>query len=779
MRCHNIAFVCNLTIKTNSGMKRNWKNWTRVCGILLLGICAPLFACSDGDEPLEGGTPGTEGPGYSNDEEITGEEDLQIAVIKASGTTGQNAISATDMKKMYDNDKSTFYQSGRVSENNLTLTYVLNGTETVDYCVYTPGNRNGAWGKIEVYVKENATGADFVKVADKNLGFPEWPVTIFFEGKKKIREVKFVVKSGFNDNARCAEMEFFRRVNPEFNPLTLFTDATCSELKDGITETEIEACGNPFYETIAKAMLAGTYPREFRIQDFKARMLPVIQANENKTNGFSLYENVTGIYVKRNETLTVFVGDIPASESVSLKIINFEDQWGYYNGMSVALRPGFNQIKTENKGLVYVAYHNENPETTPPVKIHFATGAVNGYFDTSKHTREQWSNIINNTVCDFFDIVGKRVQITFAANDFKNNCNDPFALMDIYDQFVELSEEFTGMKKYRRTLKNRVFYHYCSDPGGGMGAFGNHILWNNAKSINIPGATTPDKLKNDPWGPVHELGHELQIRPGKQLYTGMTEVTNNLLSIYVQLQLGNNSRLFTQIQTPAGTAFQSDFERAMTWYGAEKRAHNYAMGSQRTVLTKLVPLWQLYLYFNEVLGEDDWFKDYYEEMRKSNVTSKNGEAQMEQIRILCRVSGLNLLDFFEHTGFLTPFSGNTEDGSDTFTVTQKMIDDIKTEISAKGYTKPDVEFWRLTDQTDNIKAFKEKLSVSKGSATRSTDYRTYTMTGWQNVAAYEVETGGKLVFVSPHQKFTVEGNVDSSTQVYAVSATGERTKVTF
>ena len=256
----------------------------------------------------------------------------------------------------------------------------------------------------------------------------------------------------------------------------------------------------------------------------------------------------------------------------------------------------------------------------------------------------------------------------------------------------------------------------------------------------------------------------------------MTEVTNNLIPAYVQLCHGLDSRLYSQEDISSKkTGHKSEFERAMTYYQAEKRPHNYNMQGTRTVLTKLIPLWQLYLYSAEVLGQD-WFKDYYQRLLTNEYTGKDGEAQMQVIRIFCEISGLNLLDFFEHSGFLTPTDEPTNTGEAVFTVTAEMIENIKEEIEAKQLPKPDVEIWRLTDQRENIEAFRNKSVIVEGTAVRNR--ASFEMTSWENVAAYEVYTQEKLVYVSPHDSFTVvNAEVDESTYVMAVSATGEKVKV--
>lgn len=311
-----------------------------------------------------------------------------------------------------------------------------------------------------------------------------------------------------------------------------------------------------------------------------------------------------------------------------------------------------------------------------------------------------------------------------------------------------------------------------------MAAGDGQITWNNSKGLSIPTATTATALYENPWGLAHELGHELQLRPGRSRYDGMLEVTNNLLSAYIQrcYNGAESSRLYNTLSN--GSNYNSEFERAMCYYQAEKRAHNYNMNGTRTVLTKLIPLWQLYIYAAEV-EEKDWFKDYYQHLLTDKYEGTNGAAQLQVVRIFCKISGQNLLDFFEHSGFLTPTNDVTDKGEEIkFNVTKAMIDNLKAEIQSMNLPKPQVEIWRLTDQKENIDAFKNKSPIVKGTATRNNTL--FTMNNYKNVAAYEVYTKGELVFVSPHNSFTVPDNiVDKSTYVVAVSAIGEKVKVTF
>lgn len=751
-------------------MKQKW--------IISLSLLALLsMGCSDnGKENIFTNTD-SNFPEYENNHPVKGEEDVLVQIISASGTKGGNnqAISTEEINKTCDNDRTTYYKGGG---QPATFIYEFSGNEVVDYCLAYPlhptENRwYGAWGKVEVWTKESGEDKEFIKVIEQELGESGMVVTFPFEGRKKLKAVKITVKSGAQGFVHCGDVQFFRKTDTLFDYTSLFKDQTCSELKDGITEKEIQDCPEPFYATLAKALYEGTYPTKFRIQEFEARPEPAIHGNANYINSFSRYENVTGIYAEEGEELIIFVGDIPVGQHVGIVV----KQWGAHED-DYSLRSGINKIKIKRKGLVYVMYHKSTANELFPVKIHFATGKVNGYFDITKHDIKEWNTIINNTCCDFFDILGKRVHLAFSSLDFRQHCQNPFDLMKAYDEIVDLSEEFQGLIKFERQLTNRITINYHAGTGGAMGAGNGVINWNNPNSISIPAAVQVEKAQNDFWGVAHELGHELQLRPGRSRYNGMLEVTNNLIPAYIQLKRGIESRLFTpgSISNPK-TGHQSEFERAMTYYQAEGRPHNYNMQGTRTVLSKLIPLWQLYLYATEVSGED-WFKDYYQKLWEEPYVGEDGAAQLQVVRIFCDVSKQNLLKFFEKSGFLTPISEPTDNNEPIFTITQEDIDKLKKDIEAKNYPEPNVEFWRLTDQKESIQDFKNKNEVIKGTAKRYN--QVFEMIGWKHVAAYEVYTAGKLVYVSPHQTFEVKNaEINNSTYVMAISATGTKTKVTF
>ena len=105
-------------------------------------------------------------------------------------------------------------------------------------------------------------------------------------------------------------------------------------------------------------------------------------------------------------------------------------------------------------------YHLDNYETAPAITLHFASGNVNGYYDSQNPAHEgRWEELINNAVDKHFDVLGKYAHLTFPTSRFRNNTKEGKDLIDWYDQLVYREAEFLGLMKYERMFKNRAYFH--------------------------------------------------------------------------------------------------------------------------------------------------------------------------------------------------------------------------------------------------------------------------------------------------------------------------------
>ena len=294
------------------------------------------------------------------------------------------------------------------------------------------------------------------------------------------------------------------------------------------------------------------------------------------------------------------------------------------------------------------------------------------------------------------------------------------------------------------------------------------------------------------WGPAHEIGHCNQTRPGVK-WIGLTEVTNNIMSEYVQTTIfGQPSRIQTE---DMGAVYRNRYSKAWNGIIVPKASHAdfKNLDDSDDVFCKLVPFWQLELYFGKVLGRTPlqqsdrggFYPDVFEYARTKDYGGMSeGQIQMDFVYNCCVAAQVNLLDFFEKWGFLTPVDRSIEDyDTKTLKVTEEMVDELKKKVENLGYDKlQNIALEYISDNTWGL--YKNKPEVISGTnATRSGN--TITIKNWQNVVAYEVkDQTGKLVFVSSGETtssttdmFTLSGNWDSSYKLYAVSAAGKRTEI--
>lgn len=693
--------------------------------------------------------------------------------LKVSTATASSFQSGSGIEKSFDGDKNSLYHSNWSNSGAdyfpIELTYNFQDEESLDYLVYYPraSGSNGNFKEIEVWISTEEEPT-FTKMIEKDCKGSGSATRIAFDKRiEKPKAVRFIVKSGSGDGqgfAACAEMEFYRANPDNYDASQLFSDKCCSVLKPGITAEMIEACPNAFYRNIAYYLFADKYPKEFRIAEFKAYEHPDKMAAVNKTSPYSLLDNATGISVRAGEELVVFAENL-YGRTVSLKVQNLDAPGADgYGGASYPLAEGMNKLKMSAKGLVYVMYHCDDYETAAPVKLHFATGVVNGYYDSQKHTPEKGAELLMNAKDQYFDVLGKYAHLTFPTARFRNHTTSLKNLIDLYDDLVFMEMDFMGLRKYGKVFKNRSYFHviYTSY----MYATSYRTAYNDNTLGDL---CNEERLRTSPWGPAHEVGHCNQTRPQLK-WVGTTECTNNIHSMYVQTQWGNVSRL--QGEDMSSDGFTNRYEKAMTATFTTNGAH----GAEGDVFCKLVPFWQLQLYVGEVLGKADFYKDVYEMARVNPNPATNGACQLEFTVLCSDAAKLDLTDFFERWGFYAEINEMIDDyGVSNLTVTQEAAQQVIARIKAKGYPKPSADFEYITDRTVDV--YRANAAVQKGSAVR--EGRTLTMSGWKNVAAYEVYKAGKLIFVSAESSFKIKEEPDNTFQVYAIAANGEKTLVTF
>lgn len=655
------------------------------------------------------------------------QEDTLIKVIKAEATSEEKNSMDSDgnpltLAMSYDGNKSTYYNSkfGAISYP-FYITYQLEEGHALNRIVYAPRTDNGnQWGSFDKFTVEVSTydkpdEYTIIGAYERGDGVST-PFSIDLkEGITNAKMVRFTITKAYKDRVSCAEMEFYEMSKNKFDPTTLFSDKMFTTLKEGVTEKQIRQTPDERLKQLGLALLSKKYDASFRLADYRPFQSPEIMASRNKTSKYSLRDNPTGIYAKANDTLSIIVGPIYNGGEISILIQDLNG--GYNNYKKYILREGYNQIITEVGGLIYILNHVKDdipliPKTnsdkaiinTKTISVHFVMGKVNGYFDIQKNKESDWNKILNNATYQDIDVLGKYAHITWRISDFKKYETNIIESITNFDNLVYLEEEFMGLVKYNKMFNNRM--HFCIDYKASSPNASDYRTVYNASDYYAEPFCKPFAFPTRCWGPAHEAGHCNQTRPGFK-WAGMTEVTNNIMSLWVQTSLGQNCKLLVD---GGKGSYKNYYEWATDYIINEKRAHCLPDVANANRELQLVPFWQLKLYMIDALGKKDFYHDLYEHYRVTDNLGTSaftdGIIQLDFVRQVCALSGLNMLDFFEKWGFLSPVNTILNDYSQkTFIITQEQINMLKDEINSKSYTTPHKDVSQITET--NMILYKE------------------------------------------------------------------------
>jgi hypothetical protein len=591
-----------------------------------------------------------------------------------------------------------------------------------------------------------------------------------------------------------------------FNPMTIFADQSCTTLRPEVTKELIEStCDVEMYRVMALQMLDGTYPAEFRIMNIEPLPDPAIDATRNKTARYGVMDNPTGISVSSYDTLHVFANGLPTKGAAKLRIQTLSTTMLGGYGLTpgeIELANGENIIPagvlTGGKGLAYIRYYYADESKKPDnLKVNIYGGAVNGYFDLRKHTNADWQRLISAAVNPYFDIVGKYSVVTALTEWFRRNTvGRGKELVDAYDAVVELEWKFMGLLDPPRGFggrhRTRAYFHQ-EVMKTGVAAYATDYR----TAYPDDYMTKPDAIVGgDVWVFGHEHGHINQTRPGFR-WSGMVEVTNNLEAMYLRtharelIPTSPNTALNTNLQTIPDGGYINTYERAFNWFFGRGRPlatptpHN-RNDNNAHLFHQLVPLWQLYLYLDNILGKTgthgaSFYEDIYEHYRKSDKTvgtRTDGQHQIYFVELVCKTANLNLTDFFRKTGFLQPYSAGS------FLVSEAMVNAAIDNI--KGYPSPTQAVEYITDANASI--FKNRSPLQTGGSAQIVNGKIVSFNGWPNAVAFEVREHDKdgdirCIFTADNgltpQSFNGSGFVfdPSVHHLYAVAHDGERREV--
>ena len=519
----------------------------------------------------------------------------------------------------------------------------------------------------------------------------------------------------------------------------------------------------------------------YRERKFRAYK-PVEEQQEKLKTGISSYfENPTGIAFQAGERVSLMV---TGGKGQELRLIVHEfdaadEKWFDITRPSLSgvqktkvnplpthteyeLQEGENELIICNRGLGYLHYRSANPQEAPEVLVKIKGGRVNGVI-TPADDAATYQRLLAAATYPAMDLLGQRVQLIFPTEGLRKGCpEDARPLIGIYDRILTLIEDdLLGWSRYRVHTGGHVLVRPIADGSlcaGEMGVF--FPKW------AFPGMANAQNVEKSSWGPAHELGHQLQTRPG-MMWMGTVEVTNNIAAMYVNYKLApHRLRLETAMSANArgermrGGIFDCFVNNAITrrrlwqFQGAALPAELPPAwkDTARDVFTDVAPLWQLLLYNHEVRGQKDFYPQIYESVRNTDESKlTQGELRVLFCKRACDAAGLDLSEFLVKTGILAPIDRVVGDyESAHMTITRDMC--LETIAYAHRYPKPEsAVLYYLTGKS--LPIYRDRLAVQRPAADFAPpaieNGRLELPPGvWQNAVAFEAYRGSELLHIS-------------------------------
>ncbi|WP_291592502.1 M60 family metallopeptidase [Bacteroides sp.] len=675
------------------------------------------------------------------------------------------------------------------------LEYFFTGDKEIDYFIYYTRKGNGNFGEVDVYTAtiSQPSENDYTLQGSYDFKMKNNPSKISFKKGTKPATVKFVVKSGFNNFASCDEMQFFQNTEnntQEARLLKVFKDITCTELKEGVTEQDIQELSDKYFIDLAEVIKNNAYSeweKDFRIREYKVYSDPTTWAKTLITKRYGNQDNLTGIAVEKDDEVVVLVGDTHGHD-ISLQCIGEENKEDYVqtaaSGSYYILRTGINKFKMENKGQLFVMYNCDLTSHPEPIKIHIpiGSGKVSGFFDLEEHKTDlKYAELISKASDKYFGIRGEKITFYFHRESLLGSTkNEILSAIHLWDDIIGWQQELMGIEDIRPNLfNNHVFA--ISPEGAYMWASDDRIGFIYTYLDNILLRDKVMEKKDNAWGPAHEIGH---IHQGAINWPSCTESSNNIFSNYVLYKLGKYCSRGLEISKLA-----ESYRQKKSW---ALLGDNGSYKNEDTELHMRMQ-WQLWNYFHRLGNMPDFFPKLFKELRTNPLAAASpGTAQMQYAKAVCKVANMDMTEFFERWGFFREaFIPNYEQyGTYMYMVSQQLIDQTKAymatfpkkvppiyyledrkngDVGIEDYKVGDVGYYTLFQ--DNVKITGTptyKLSGSK-----------ITVNNGTQAIAFEIRKdneNGELLdffnFLSYSIPTTI--TIDATTKFYAVQADGKR-----
>lgn len=728
--------------------------------------------------------------------EIVLSEDIKV---QPSGGKASECQPGQDIENTWDGkfsaDGANPYHSpwGKSANFPVTLEYYFQGGADIDYLIYYTRSGNGNFGEFDLLLATDEGHSDWKKYGSYNFRMQNAPSKITFKTTQKVTGIKFEVKSGAGNFVSCDEMEFYRYNQEntlEKTLLTVFDDITCSTLKEGVTDEQINALPD-YFVRLAKALQNHTYDaheKEFRIREYAPYSIPEEWATKLMTKKYSNLDNPTGISVQQGDEIIVLVGDTHGQQ-ISLQSIwesGKEYKQTNVSGEVYFLSPGVNKLTMRKEGQLFVMYNTDltSPDAQP-IKIHIpmGSGKVTGFFDLKEHkTDEKYAELLKKATHKYFCVRGERIMFYFHTSKMQEFVpNQILSAINLWDDIIGWQQELMGIEDVRPSqVNNHIFA--ISPEGSYMWASDYCIGFVYTYLNNILLKENVMSAKDNAWGPAHEIGH---IHQAAINWPGSTESSNNLFSNYILYKLGKYCSRGSELSDLA----DSRFVHKKAWYNMGDATHQ---GEDTEIHMRMN--WQLWNYYHRCGHNSRFWQTLFKLLREDRIVESDpGAAQLKFAMKASEAAKEDLTDFFDLWGFFIPGEDTIDQyGTWKYKVTAEMIKEAKDFM--KKFPKPKHAFQYIEDRkagdtgldtkpsdTGYYTQFEGEVKPIRSDIAYSVSGRKYTVENGENAVAFELRKNsaeGELVYFFNMFSYDIPTSVDlTNAQLYAVQADGKRIEI--
>ena len=558
-------------------------------------------------------------------------------------------------------------QDGKYSLRNVQTGWYLQPQESMEISFYTLSGDEffftvaknekftnyyniGSAIKKELYMSCSTTGKVvpyFKATTESSVTSTEWS----FEEVEVTQEEIDAARDEYNGflNLKQNKQALYKQFSK------IFKDKICSELLDAyaaMTDEQMREALAGFPVQLINIALKvknnnwAEYEKEFRVAQYTPYSKALDWAGYMRTNAYSELNSPTGITCKQGDALLIFV-----DQQVYLPAVLTLNEVKGSNAMSSTstyLYEGLNVVTASHDCTLFITYQVETSRDESSKKIddfskvgiHIQGGTLNGYFDKSRHTNEDWVKMLNTIMKnEIVNVKGDYTLFHMHRDKVVPVCPDNiYESISGWDTIVRWELELMGGMPYRDRWNNLMLC--CDGEGSYMFATAYYTYY---EYSTLPDILPWEKVRNNPgyvWGPAHEIGH---MNQGAINIVSCTEVSNNLFANMVVQKLGKTTTRGMKV------------EQCITDW-----TNKVPFPLRSEVFSKTRMYYQLYMYFHEAGHDTTFYPRLFEYLRETQLSGTSSvNAKFNQLRFAeacCEIAQMDMSEFFDAWGFFEPMN---------------------------------------------------------------------------------------------------------------------------